>query len=166
VNYTTVALFLLLLPSESPGTTYRPLFTIERSLNANVVHYDAQIGPDGKFDAREPVVAYWILAGHDGRRQELNALERHAAYGFSIHKDGGGAYRMILVSRVDREIRIYREGELVRAEPLISGQRAYLQKIYVKTHRSVLVNTPEYAELFGIDAATGQKCYEKIPFSR
>lgn len=141
------------------------MFTIERSLNANVVHYDAQIGPDGKLDAREPVVAYWILVAQDRRRQGLNALERHAAYGFSIHRDGDGAYKMVLVSKVDREIRIYLEGEVVRAEALISGRRAYLQRIYVKTHRSVMVNIAEYAEMFGIDIATGQMCYEKIPLS-
>src|SRR5712691_865167 len=70
------------------GSRYLPLFVIERSVNANVVHYDAKLGPDGKLDPREPVVAYWIMGAEDGRRQDLNAIERLRAYGFSTQVSG------------------------------------------------------------------------------
>ncbi len=59
-----------------------PLFVIERSVNGNTVHYDAKL-KDGKLDPQQPVVAYWILS-ENGKRQELNLLERLKAYGFSI----------------------------------------------------------------------------------
>ena len=33
------------------------LFRIERSKNANIIQYDAQVRPDGKLDRKKPVVA-------------------------------------------------------------------------------------------------------------
>ena len=37
------------------------LFRIERSKNANILQYDAQIGPDGKLNKKEPVIVYCVL---------------------------------------------------------------------------------------------------------
>ncbi len=44
------------------------LFVIERSKNANKVHYDVCIGDDGYPSGTEPVVAYWILENGKKRR--------------------------------------------------------------------------------------------------
>ena len=67
------------------------LFVLERSTNANVIHYDAQITSDGTIDPKEPVIAYWaMLAEKEGKREELNALEKSLAYGFTIRKDDTG----------------------------------------------------------------------------
>src|ERR1700704_665677 len=78
----------------APAVRFLPLFVIERSVNSNVVHYDARIGADGKLDPMQPVVAYWIMGAEDGRRQELNLLERTRAYGFSIQPQGADSYKM------------------------------------------------------------------------
>ena len=61
-----------------------PLFIIERSKNANVVHYDARLTADGKLDPKEPVIAYYVMLAEDGRRKELNWIEKKMAYGFDI----------------------------------------------------------------------------------
>src|SRR5580700_10647072 len=94
------------------GETYQPLFVVERSSNANVVHYDAKIDEDGRIDSREPVIAYWIMAAKDGRRQELNFLEKSKAYGVIVKPSlTGASYRIVLVSQKNREIEISRDGE-------------------------------------------------------
>jgi Domain of unknown function (DUF4833) len=81
----------------STGDAQVPLFTIERNINGNVVHYDAQL-KDGKLDPQQPVVAYWVM-GEDGRHQELNLLEKLKAYGFSIFPDKQPeVFHMTLVS--------------------------------------------------------------------
>ena len=130
---------------------YLPLFIIERSINANVVHYDAKLSDDGNLDPQEPVVAYWVMAAKDGHRQELNLLERAKAYGFTVHPDASGKfYHMELVSQRRRDIHVYREGDMVRAETLIAGQPAYLQKVFVSARHLVLLPTPEYVEMFVI----------------
>jgi hypothetical protein len=139
------------------------LFIIERSTNANVIHYDAKIGKDGALDPLEPAVAYWIMAAEDGRRQKLSTLEKSRAYGFSIRKDSSGqSYWMTLVSQKQRAIHIYEDGDKVHAVTVIGGHEAYLHKIFVKTRKSGLLRTADYIELFGDDLATGQSCYERV----
>jgi hypothetical protein len=142
---------------------YRPLFVIERSTNANVIHYVAKVNDEGGLDSREPVVAYWIMAAEDGRREPLNAVERIRAYGFTVEKDRSrGFYRMTLVCQRKREIDIYSEGSLVRAETDIGGHRAYLSKIYVNARNSWHSRIVNYVELFGTDKATGSNCCERV----
>jgi len=146
-----------------PDNSYQNLFIIERSTNANVVRYDAKIGEDGAFDPKEPVVAYWIMAAEDGRRQSLSALEKMVAYGFTIRRDSSDqSFWMTLVSQKRREIHIYQEGGRVRAVILIGGQAAYLHKIYVQVGKSGLLRTVDYFELFGHDVVTGRDRYEKV----
>ena len=76
-------LALLIVPAEAQIKT-SPLFIIERSKNANVVHYDARLTADGKLDPKDPVIAYWVLSAEDGRREELSWIEKKKAYGFDI----------------------------------------------------------------------------------
>ncbi len=79
-----------------------PLFIIERNKNANVVHYDAQINADGRFDRKEPVIAYWILLAEDGRRQKLNWIEKKKAYGFTVTRaQSANGYTMKLVAALN-----------------------------------------------------------------
>jgi hypothetical protein len=143
-----------------------PLFTIERSLNGNVVHYDARL-KDGKLDPQQPVVAYWVM-GSDGRHQELNLLEKLKAYGFSILPDGQPeVFRMTLVSDKKKEIRVIHAGSEVRAEAQIGQCSAHLQKIFIESKKSWMVNLPEYAEMIGSDIHTGAECRERVvPGSR
>ncbi|HMD08598.1 MAG TPA: DUF4833 domain-containing protein [Terriglobales bacterium] len=159
-----LVLFLVYLGAlGSPDDSYQGLFIIERSTNANVVHYDAKIGKDGSFDPKEPVVVYWVMAAEDGGRQNLSALEKRLAYGFTIRRDSSDqSYWMTLVSQKRREIHIYQEGGKVRAVMLIGGHEAYLRKIYVQTRKSGWLRTVDYVELFGEDITTGRDCYEKV----
>ena len=141
---------------------YVPLFTIERSTNANVVHYEAKL-KDGKFDPHQPVVAYWVMAAEDGRRQELNLIEKLRAYGFTIHPDGvPDSYRMVMVADKHKEIHVLRVGNSVRAEARIGECNAVLQRIFISAHKSLLIGVPGYAEMFGADLATGAACSERI----
>lgn len=140
-----------------------PLFVIAKNTNANAVHYDAELTRDGKLDPNQPVVAYWIMAAENGRRQELNFLERSRAYGFTLRPDGPpDSYVLSVVSEKKKEIRVYADQGTVRAEASIGGHRAYLQKIFITEKKTLGVYLPEYAEMFGVDVDTGQPCYEKV----
>jgi len=163
VRWAVPGLFLAAWLSGTQEEVYQPLFVIERSTNANVIHYDAKFGKDGNLDQNEPVVAYWVMAAKDGHREPLTGLERKYAYGFTIQKDDSkSVFRMILVSQKQREILITQNGSTVHAETVIGRHAAILHKIYVKTRRSGFLRTADYFELFGDDIATGAKCYEKI----
>ena len=164
-----VCLSLLLLASTTLAQSrdqYVPLFTIERSINANVVHYEAKV-KDGRLDLREPVVAYWVMAAEGGRRQALNFIERTRAYGFTtLAEQIGESYKMFLVSDRMREIRVVDQNGAVHAEAMIAGAQAYLQRIFITARKALLFDTADSAELYGIDIATGQPRYEKVQSPR
>jgi hypothetical protein len=139
-----------------------PLFTIGKNTNANEVHYEARL-KDGHLDPKQPVICYWIMSAEDGRRQELNILERTKAYGFNIRPEADPeTFRLIVVSDKKKEIRVFREGNSVRAVANIGGHRAYLQRIFINTHKAFMLSLPDYAEMFGIDVETGEPRYEKV----
>jgi len=145
----------------SADEAFVPLFVIERSVNGNTVHYDAKL-KDGKLDPQQPVVAYWVLS-ENGKRQELNVLERLKAYGFTIRPDKEPeAFRMTLVADKKKEIRVFRMGAAVRAEAMIGACEAYLQKVFVVSKKSFMINLPEYVDMIGNDMSTGAECRERV----
>lgn len=139
-----------------------PLFTIEKSSNANRVQYDARLKPDGHIDPKQPIVAYWVMAAEDGRRQELNILERVKAYGFTLRQDGLDSYRLRVVSHPNKEIHVFRDGGTVKAEAVIGGKVALVEKIYIQMRRSFLLSLPDFGEMFGFDRETGEKRTEMV----
>jgi hypothetical protein len=139
-----------------------PLFTIEKSSNANRVQYEARVLADGHIDSRQPVVAYWIMAAENGRRQELNILERAKAYGFTIRQEGLDSYKLWVVSHREKEIHVFRDGGTVRAEAVIGGRVSLVEKIYIQMHKTLLMSFPDFGEMFGFDKQTGEKRVEKV----
>ena len=70
-----------------PLTATHPLFVIERSKNANKVHYEARLTGEGVLDVRKPVHAYWVNWEKDSTGktcEELNLIEKQMAFGFSV----------------------------------------------------------------------------------
>ena len=65
------AILLLALLSYPILRSQQPLFTISRSTNANVLHYDANFASPGKLDPKMPIVVYWIMLAENGRREEI-----------------------------------------------------------------------------------------------
>ena len=103
------------------------------------------------------------VMGENGHHQELNMLERLKAYGFSVRPDPQPeAFRITLVSDKKKEIRVFRTGAVVRAEAIIGACEAYLEKIFIASKKSWMMNLPEYAEMIGKDMLTGAECRERV----
>ncbi len=140
-----------------------PLFIIERSKNANVVHYDARLTADGRLDPEEPVIAYYVMLAEDGRRKELNLIEKTMAYGFDIKPDpSGSGYRMTMVAARQRPITVKKEGGAVRAELVIDGRPAVLEKMYINSTDGLPWPQVHYIELHGKDLQTAERRFEKV----
>ncbi|MGZ6223519.1 MAG: DUF4833 domain-containing protein, partial [Syntrophales bacterium] len=120
-------------PPETAAQKKTPsLFIIERSKNANVVHYDARLTADGKLDPKEPVIAYWVMRAEDGRREELNWMEKEKGYGFDIKPDPSvNGYKMTLMALPQQHITVKKAGDAIRAEMVIGGRQAVLEKVYI-----------------------------------
>jgi hypothetical protein len=155
-------LVLLTVPAATQAKT-SPLFIIERSKNANVVHYDARLTADGKLDPKEPVIAYWVLLAGDGRREKLSWVERKKAYGFTIKPDPSvNGYKMTLVAAPERQIIVKEEKDAARAEAVINGRPAVLEKMYINASDGLTGPKVQYIEVFGKDLQTGEKRREKM----
>ena len=156
-------LALLAAPAAAAQVKTQPLFIIERSKNANVVHYDARLTADGKLDPKEPVIAYWVLLAEDGRREELSWIEKKKAYGFGIKPDPSvNGYKMTLVAAPEQQITVKKEKDGVRAEAVIDGRPAVLEKMYINASDRLTGPKVHYIEVYGKDLQTGEKRREKM----
>jgi hypothetical protein len=141
----------------------QPLFIIKRSKNANVVHYDARLTAEGSIDPNEPVVAYWIMLAKDGKREDLNWIEKKKAYGFAIKPDPStNSYKMTLMAVPQGQITVRKEGKTVRAELVIDGRPSVMEKIYINATDGLFGPKVNYIELYGKDIKTGENRHQKI----
>ena len=155
-------LALLAAPAAAQIRT-SPLFVIERNMNANVVHYDARLTADGTLDPKEPVIAYWVMLAKDGRRQKLNWIEKKKAYGFTTTPDPSvNGYKMTLVAAPERQIIVKKEKDAVRAEAVIDGKPAVLEKMYINASGGLTGPKVHYIEVYGKDLQTGEERREKM----
>jgi len=157
------AVLALLAAPAAAQTKTSPLFIIERSKNANVVHYDARLTADGKLDPKEPVIAYWVRLAEDGRREELSWIQKKKAYGFAIKPDPSvNGYRMTLVAVPERQITVKQEKDAVRAEAVIDGRPAVLEKMYINASDGLMGPKVHYIEVYGKDLQTGEQRREEM----
>ncbi|MBE9546806.1 MAG: DUF4833 domain-containing protein [Proteobacteria bacterium] len=139
------------------------LFRIERSKNANVVQYDAQLTPEGKLKPEKPVIAYWIMNANGGEKEDLNWVEKKMAYGFSVEYDTKGDFWIMdLVADIQRKIKVYKANGRYRAEILIDGRPAFIGRIYIKSIEGGVRPKVKYMEFFGKGIKSGSNLYEKF----
>lgn len=149
--------------AEAAEITRQPLFKIERSKNANIVQYDAQVGPDGKLLKKEPVVAYWIRHNEQGQIEELSWVQRTFAFGVKGKLEKGGeSAKLDMVADMGQPIRVIREGDTYRAVAPIEGPMSYLEKMYINATGKGIKVTVHYIEIFGKDMETGKDTYFKF----
>lgn len=157
------AILVLLAGPAAAQIKTSPLFIIERSKNANVVHYEARLTADGKLDPKEPVIAYWVMLAKDGHREKLTWMEKKKAYGFAIKADPSvNGYKMSLVAAPGWQITVKKEKDIVRAEAVINGRPAVLEKMYINASDGLTGPKVHYIEVYGKDLQTGEERREKM----
>jgi hypothetical protein len=141
--------------------TKERLFYISRSLNRNLVCYDAHL-VDGVLDTEDPLNIYWLNREENpGKTNGLNYFQKKMAYGYKLVSKGNDFSEISLTAYPKRTMRICKhEGKYV-CMVSINGQMAILSFIYVKAKpsNSLLV---EYVELNGLDIKTGATLKERV----
>jgi hypothetical protein len=140
--------------------TAEKLFFIQRSKNANEVHYDARVNADGTLDPKDPVEGYWINKAEDGSRKPISLIQR-VAYGFSVDM-GTTTHTMKLKAFPDRPLTLARVNGRWRAQTNISGKQAYMKRLYVATDESGVMPKVLYVDVFGEDVGSGAALQEHI----
>jgi hypothetical protein len=165
-----IALLVILLVcavgiAQASAPTRQSLFFIERSKNANIVQYDAQVDSSGRLVRDEPVVAYWIRLAEQGQEKELSWMQWLFAFGFDTKfTPENGIVGLEMNAGIDRLISIVRDGERFRARVVIDGFQAYLDRVFIKSQRKGFFVDVDYIELFGEDIESAGGRYEKIIF--
>ena len=109
------------------------------------------------------MVVYWLRHAKDGQKEDLKWIEKSFAYGFKTQYDAKtNTANIDMVAKINRKISVREvEGEY-RAETLIDGQSAYLEKIFISSKGKGVSTKITYMELFGKDIKTGEDLYEKF----
>ena len=139
------------------------LFRIERSKNANVLQYDAQIGPDGKLNKKEPVIVYWVRLAEQGQVQKLSWIQRKFAFGFKAVTDRkSGTVTLHMAADIGQPIEVQHINGAYRAMVDIDGKPSQLEKIYIQAHGKGMLITVEFVEIYGTDLDTGEDTYTRF----
>jgi len=139
------------------------LFVIGRSLNANVVHYEARLNAAGQLDPRRPLTAYWVMHAEDGHREDLSWFERQFAYGWGVVSRVEPyrlELRLIAFPQRTVVLRVDASGG-ARAEVSILGGTAALQRIFVQLAKGGGPSV-RYLDLFATDLSSGQPLHERL----
>ena len=143
------------------GQIAKKLFFIQRSKNANEIHYDARVLGDGTLDPKNPVDGYWLNKAEDGSRSSITLLQR-IAYGFDVDPNGNGTYTMKLKALPDRPLTLLKVSDRWRAQTTISGKQAYMNRIYVATDESGVFPKVLYVDVFGEEVGSGKAVQEHM----
>lgn len=150
-------------PIADEAIEQRNLFRIEKSKNANVVQYDARVGPDGRLVPDQPVVVYWLRLAEDGRVKPLSWLQRTFAYGFDVELNRERDQATLSMNaRIGRPVTVRCGPADCRATTEIDGASAYLNRVFVHAVGKGIGTRVVYTELFGEDVNGGGERYERI----
>ncbi len=144
------------------GEKVNHLFFIERSKNGNLVQYDIRFAENNDLLDPLPINVYWIL--ENGRREELNPIEREYAYGIvrqeRLDKD---KLKLIVAGLKGLEIIVERMNDSFKATVSINGRASILERIYIKSEEK-LTGLPKvlYIDLFGRTKEMGLPVKERI----
>jgi hypothetical protein len=157
------ALVLLALASGARAEeTCGPLFVIARSLNANVVLYEAAIRPDGVLDPEKPVRVTWRLDAQDGRREGLNFVERIRAYGIDVVRIAEtDAWRVKVRALPTRKLVLHAGTGCPYVTAEVGGHDAILRRVFVSASGGLIPKVAS-VELSGVDLETALPVTERF----
>ena len=137
-------------PREDFYLTAERLFHIARSVNRNLVCYDAHLTDNGQLVTDEPINVYWI-----------NREERPGEKNGQV-VDKGDDYSVVTLSAYpDRQLTIKKHDGRYICQVKINGQESILRELYVKVSPRNSMSV-EYVELRGETLNNGTTVSERI----
>ena len=141
------------------------LFYIQRNYNENTIVYALNKDENGSVVNEKPIDIYWKRYQDDGRREELDYIQRTFAYGMRA-KDKGDHYDLRCVAYDSTPLYLYKssiESGKPQVITVMNGRGFILEKIFVQIEGGTFwIPNVKYAELSGTDPRTGEKVHERI----
>ncbi|MBK8341418.1 MAG: DUF4833 domain-containing protein [Flavobacteriales bacterium] len=170
--FTLLLPWLLATPHMVPTAGHLPvpddpgmLFYIQRSTNENTIVYTLNSSPEGMPDAERPVHVFWRRYQEDGRRAELDFIQRTFAYGIrSRHVGNARELRCVAYSRIP--LFLYPPAA-PGGDPLllvtVNGRTFRLKRIYLQIDGGAFWSpNVTFIEFSGHDPITGAMVVERI----
>lgn len=148
-------------PEDNLYLTPQRLFHISRSINKNLVCYDANL-TNGKLDTEKPLNVYWVNREERmGEKEGLNFIQRKMAYGYKVVAEGNNTSTVTLTAYSGRKLEICRQGSRYVCRTTINGKPSVLKYLYVKvSERNPL--SVDYVELHGETVSAKEEVTERI----
>src|SRR5579871_4895959 len=128
------------------------LFYLQRSTNANTIVYAANLDARGRLDPHDPIEVFWRVFDEDGRRHDLNWIERMLAFGVDVKPAKGipDEFDAYVVSFPEMKIRlVHSESGAPECIVQLNGHRARLVSIYVELDESSIWPRPKFLNIYG-----------------
>jgi hypothetical protein len=78
------------------------LFVINRSKDADEIHYAVNLDASGKIDQQNPISVYWVKHSEGGKQVPLTWIQKRYAYGVGISKTEADEISFYLFSKTDQ----------------------------------------------------------------
>jgi len=141
------------------------LFYLQRDPNTNTIIYELNVGKSGDPDEQQPVLAYWIRYGEDGKKQELSYIQRKFAYGIQSRQLGKDHYELRFVSHKKLPLYLQRSGpdKKFHIYATVNDKRVQIERIFVRiVGGSFWLPNVRYVEITGFNAETNDPVTERI----
>lgn len=146
------------------GNKYQ-LFYLQRQPNSNTIVVELNVKGDGQVGLDEPVHVFWIRYQDNGKKKELNFIQRKFAFGINSKTVGTNIYDLNFVSYKKMKFRLEKGADnfwRVYAT-LKDGTRMILRRVYLHINGGSFWNpNVEYVELKGNMPGTYSEVRERI----
>jgi phosphatidylglycerophosphate synthase len=149
------------VPQNIPGL----MFYIQRTPNTNTICYELNLSPEGILNSDDPIHIFWLrYATENGKRKELNFIQRKFAYGLKVKMLRTDNYEVRSVAYPKKEMYLRKATDShYYVYTTIGGSLAVLKRIFINIDGgSFWSPNVTYIELKGIDVVTGASVSEKI----
>ncbi len=141
------------------------LFYLQRTANANTIVCELNYKSNGQLDEDNPVHVFWIRYAEDGKRKELNYIQRIFAYGINVHPLGNGTYKLNFVSYKKQSFLLMPspKDKKYRVYTTYNKRQFILNRLFIKVDGGTFWSpNVVYMELKGTDPVTLKEVVERF----
>lgn len=148
----------------TPKNVDNMLFYLQRDPNTNTLIYALNLKENGSINADSPIQVYWIRYGEKGQKKDLGYIQRKFAYGIDTKALGGDKYEFHFVSHKKLSFYLQRYSDKsYHASVTINNHTIKVNRLFVRIQGgSFWFPNVRYAEVEGIDEATGKPIVERV----
>lgn len=158
-----LCIFLLCasLPPESGDDVV--LFNLQRSRDADEIHYQLKLNDDGTLPATDPIDVNWVRYSTDGRMEPITWIQKELSFGLRYInlEDENAQFQFACCDQMTFHLR--NDLGHYAVYTLVSDKLLELKRVYLQYNGGTqwLPNV-EYAELYLVDLKTKKEVTEKI----